>query len=157
MRHVVSLFVAIACTMSHAAAFQTRSGGAASATPSACSLLTPDIVKKYVDERAIKLLKPDDSPVGTKGTSCEYGRIGLRMNPFGESTAPKSLSKDWQPVSGVGNAAFYDSSSRQYAELIVWTGRHHFGIQLGVPTGGTIESTRTEAIALANDIIKKLP
>jgi hypothetical protein len=156
MRHVVSLLVAIVCTMSHATAFQTRSGGAASTTPTACSLLTPDIVKKYIDERAIKLLKPDDSPVGTKGTSCEYGRIGLRMNPFGEGTAPRSL-KEWLPVSGVGNAAFYDPTSRQYAELIVWTGRHHFGIQLGLPTGGTIESTRKEAIALANDIIKKLP
>ena len=156
MRRAVSLFVAIACTMSHATAFQTRSGGAASAAPSACSLLTPDIVKKYIDERAIKLLKPDDSPVGTKGTSCEYGRIGLRMNLLGEGAAPQSL-KGWLPVTGVGSAAFYDPTSRQYAELIVWTGRHHFGIQLGLPTGGTIEATRKEAIALANDIIKKLP
>ena len=168
MRHVVTLLVTLICSTPHAApaqpragdpaAFQARSGAPASGAPrvTACSLLTPDIAQKYIDARIIKFLKPDDSPVGTKGTSCEYGRIGLRLNPFGEKTVPKSPGKDWQPVTGVGDAAFVHPLNNHYVEVLAFTGPHHIGIQLGVPTGGTIESTRPEAIALANAIIAKL-
>ena len=55
-----------------------------------------------------------------------------------------------------GRAAFFRSNGRQYAELIVWTGPHHFTIQFGVPTGGTPESIRPNTITLANAIVAKL-
>jgi len=90
------------------------------------------------------------------GTSCEYGRIGLRVNPFGQGTKAAAPGKDWEPISGVGNGAFYRPLRKSNAELIAWTGPHHIGIQLGVPTGGTMESTKAEAIALANAILLKL-
>ena len=154
---VLSLVVVAACLTSQTAASQTRGGTAASGTaPSACSLITPDLAAKYIDPRILKYLKPDDSPVGTKGTSCEYGRIGLRVNPLGSGSKPSAPAKDWQPISGVGTVAFYHPLNNTYAELIAWTGPHHIGIQLGVPTGGTMESTKAEAIALANAIIAKL-
>ena len=158
MHQFVASFLLAACVTFHAAALRAQSGALASTAQrvTACSLLTPDIAQKYIDERIIKFLKPDDSPVGTKGTSCEYGRIGLRLNPFGERTVPKSPGKDWQPVTGVGDAAFFRPLRRQYVELLAWTGPHHIGIQLGVETGKTVESTRPEAIALANAIIAKL-
>jgi hypothetical protein len=39
---------------------------------------------------------------------------------------------------------------------MVWTGPHHFTIQLGVPVGGTVESIKPNTIALAHAIIAKL-
>jgi hypothetical protein len=158
MGRFVTSFLLVGCVTFHAAAFQARSGAPASGAPqvTACSLLTPDIVQKYIDARAIKLLTHDDSPVGTKGTSCEYGRIGLRLNPLGQNAARQPLGKDWQPVAGVGDAAWIHYLNRTYVEVLAFTGPHHIGIQLGVETGKTVESTRPEAIALANDILAKL-
>jgi hypothetical protein len=39
---------------------------------------------------------------------------------------------------------------------MVWTGAHHFTIQMDVPNGGTAEQTKPAAIELARTIIPKL-
>jgi hypothetical protein len=157
MRLIVSLVVC-GCLTSQVAAFQAR--GATSGTPriSACSLITPDLAATYIHKQILPYLKPDEEPVGAIGTHCEYGRIGLQVNPFGSGTSSlrKSPGKEWQALSGIGETAFFRANGSQYAELMVWTGPNHFTIQLGVATGATMEATKAEAIALANAIIPKL-
>jgi hypothetical protein len=59
-------------------------------------------------------------------------------------------------VTGVGDTAFFRNNANNYAELMVWTGSHHFTIQLAVPTGGTVESIKPKAVGLAQAIVAKL-
>lgn len=95
--------------------------------------------------------------MGPNGSSCDKGQIGLQVNPFARpEELRKSPGKDWQPVSGVGDTAFFRNNRDQYAELMVWTGPHHFTIQLSVPVGGKADSIKPNVIGLANGIIPKL-
>lgn len=155
---LIASFVAVGYLTVPAVAFQARPGGAP-ATPriSACALITPELAAKYNHKDIAKYLKPEEEPVGINGTHCEHGRIGLQVNPFARnSDLRKSPGKEWEPMSGIGDTAFFRANRSLFAELIVWTGAHHFTVQLGVPTGGTLESTKAEAIAIAHAIVPKL-
>ena len=126
---------------------------------SACSLLPTDLVLKVggINPQAVKILKPEEEAVGTTGSACEYGDIRLQVDPFARpDDLRKSPGKDWQPVSGVGDTAFFHANGRNYAELMVWTGAHHFTIQFGVPVGSTPEAIKPKTLELANAIIPKL-
>jgi hypothetical protein len=81
----------------------------------------------------------------------------LQTDPFGRAEElRKSPGKEWQGVSGVGDTAYFRNNRNDYAELMVWTGAHHFTIQFGVPVGSTPEAIKPKTIELANAIIPKL-
>jgi hypothetical protein len=126
----------------------------------ACSLLTRDVIMKFGTEngkRFVDLLKPNESPMGTSGSSCGYGGIQFQLDPFPRSEQlRKSPQKDWQAVSGVGETAYFHNNANRWAELMVWSGAHHFTIQQDVPMGSTAEAMKPNTIALANYIITKL-
>lgn len=158
MRQVIAVLLAIGCTSVALSASQAR-GGASGKRISACALLTPDVMAKFDTSTPDmqKYLKAEEEPVGPNGTYCDHGRTGLQVNPFGRpDDLRKSPGKDWQPVSGVGDTAFFRGTRSNLAELMVWTGPNHFTIQLGVPAGGTPESIRPTVIGLANAIVSKL-
>jgi hypothetical protein len=105
----------------------------------------------------MKYLKATEQPIGVNGTVCEHGSIMLHVNALTRTDdLRKSPGKDWQPVSGVGDTAFFRNVRDQHAELMVWTGPHHFSLDLGAPTGGTATSIRPKAIELAKVIVSKL-
>ena len=159
MRQVIACLLMIGCTSAAMSASQARDGAASSKRISACALLTPDVMAKFDTGKpeVLKMFKPEEEPVGVNGTYCEHGNIGLQVNPFARPDELRnSPAKDWQPVPGVGDTAFFRNNRNTYAELMVWTGPNHFTIQLGVPTGGTVESIRPKVIGLANAIIAKL-
>ena len=144
-------------TVTAAAASQAPAAG--KPRISACSLLPTDLVLKVggINPQAVKILKPEEEAMGTTGSACEYGDIRLQVDPFARSDdLRKSPGKDWQPVSGVGDTAFFHANGRNYAELMVWTGAHHFTIQFGVPVGSTPEAIKPKTLELANAIIPKL-
>jgi hypothetical protein len=153
---VLSIIVAAAPLW---AASQARAGGGG-ARIRACSLLTRELLLKVTPSLNTRLLDqfpPEEEEVGVNGTYCEYGNVGLQVNPFARAQEMrKSMEKEWMPVSGVGDTAFFRNNKNMYAELIVWTGANHFTIQMNVPMGTTAESLRPNTIALANAIIPKL-
>lgn len=123
----------------------------------ACTLLTRDVVDKVRVARTAVKTPPEESPVGLNGSYCDYGGVGLQINPFaGADRIRKSPAKDWVPVSGVGETAYFNNVRDFFAELIVWSGSHHFAIQMEVPVGGTAEQLKPNTIQLANLIIPKL-
>jgi hypothetical protein len=159
MRQLVALALMIGCVTGHAVASQARGAAATGQRMSACTLMSRDLVEKFNtgSNQILKLMKPSEEPIGANGSSCDDGSIGFQINPFARADdLRKSPGKDWQPLTGVGDTAFFRNKADTYAELIVWTGPHHFTIQLGVPTGGTVESIKPKAIALAHAIIAKL-
>ena len=129
---------------------------------SACSLLPTELVLKVggINPQAVKILKPEEEALGTTGSACEYGEVRLQVDPFTPAQLADILktpaAKAWVPVSGVGDAAYFNNNRDRYAELFVRTGTHVFSIQFGVATGSTAEATKPKTIMLANDIIPKL-
>ena len=159
MRFVVSSMLVVICAAPSSAAAQASGAAAGKPAISACALLTREMVSKFatLDKSVIFLVPPQEDAIGTHGSACEYGGIGLQIDPFVRSeTLRKSPGKDWQAVPGVGDTAFFRDNRGLFAELMVWTGNHHFTIQMSVPMGGKAESIKPNTIGLANALIPKL-
>lgn len=129
---------------------------------SACSLLPTDLVLKVggINPQAVKILQPEEETLSPTGSACEYGSVRLQVDPFTPARLAELLktptAKTWVPVSGVGDAAYFNNNKDRYAELFVRTGTHVFTIQFGIATGSTAEATKPKTIELANAIIPKL-
>lgn len=160
MRQMVACLLLVGSFSPEAVASQARGAATSSeARISACTLLPTDLMVKVggINKAAVKYLKPEEEPMGSNGSACEYASVRLQLNPFGRNHPTREpAGKDWQAVTGVGDAAFFRRNGSQYAELFVWTGPHHFTIQFGVPPGGTPESIRPNTIELANAIVASL-
>ncbi|HUR33274.1 MAG TPA: hypothetical protein VM032_05730 [Vicinamibacterales bacterium] len=146
--------VAAACLIPGVAAFQAR-GGAAGPGIRACAILTRDLVEPFTEnKRVLDLIPPEEETTGTS-SACEYGVVRLQHSPVrpgGERTAPK----DFAPLAGVGEKAFFRSNRNEYAELVVWSGAHYITLQVSVPTGSTAEAIKPKTVALANAVLRKL-
>lgn len=125
----------------------------------ACALLTRDLVAKYDTQnpKLREMFKPTEESVGAHGSSCDDGGIFLQVDPFARpDELRKSPGKDWHPVAGIGDAAFFRDNGGRWAELMAWTGSHHFTLQIGIPAGGTAELVKPNAAGLATALIGKL-
>jgi hypothetical protein len=148
------LFGVLAFGTSTGFAFQAR-GSTAGSGIKACSILTRDLVEPFTEnKRLLDLVPPEDEKTAAY-SACEYGIVRLQLfsaRPDADRTAPK----DFQPLTGVGEKAYFHNNRDDYAELLVWSGAHYFTLQVSVPTGSTAEAIRPKAITLANAIIQKL-
>lgn len=154
MRVTVTLLV-VASFAATAAAAQT----AGKPGIRACTLLTRELVAKY-DTHSAKvrdMFKPEEEAIGAHGSSCSDGGIMLQVDPFvRHNDLRKSPGKDWRPLPGIGDTAFFRDNGGRWAELMVWTGPRHFTLQISVPNGGTAESVKPNAVGLATALIQKL-
>ena len=137
--------------------------GSASRAPriSACALLPRALMEKVTPGPVNKVvfdIKPTEDQIGANGSACGYAGTQLQIDPFARADEMRrdSPGKGWQRLSGVGDAAYFHNNSDLYAELMVWTGAHHFTIQMDVPTGSSAEAVKSNTIMLANAIIPKL-
>jgi len=155
MLRLVTSVLAIAGAVSGAAvSVAAEQGGVA-----ACSLLSRESIATVVTPASKYILdaKPSEEPVGAKGSSCSYADLMLQVDPFARpEELRKAPGKDWQPVTGVGEAAYFRNNSNRFAELMAWSGAHHFTIQVGVPSDSTADKLKPGMIALANSIVARL-
>ena len=159
MRHAATLLSVIACLTCHAAASQAGSGGPVPGQPAAraCAVLTRDLVAPFTEnKKMLDLIPPEEEPLGTSGTACEYGAVRLQLFP-GRGGKRTVSAKDLQPISGAGEGGYFRSNRDRYAELLVWTSKHSLDLQVSVPSGRTAEAIKPDVVALANAIIAKLP
>jgi len=136
-------------------------GQAASGKPAirACEVLTRDVVAKFDtgNPKMRDLIPRQEEAIGAHGSSCDDGSILVQLDPFLNSDSlRKSPPKDWQAVSGVGDTAYFRNNRDRYAELMVWSGKHHFTIQLSVPDGRTAEAVKPNTLGIATALIAKL-
>ena len=121
----------------------------------ACAVLTRDLVEPFsANKRALDSFPPEEEATPTS-SSCEWGVVRLQLysaRPGIKPTAPK----EYAPLAGVGDTAFFRNNRNEYAELLVWSGSHHFTLQVGVPAGGSVDAIKPKTVALAQAIIKKL-
>jgi len=125
----------------------------------ACEVLTRDVVAKFDtgNPKVRELIPRKEEAIGSHGSSCDDGGIFVQIDPFlNGDTYRKSPPKDWQAVSGVGETAYFHNNGDRYAELMVWSGGHHFTIQLSVPDGRTAEAVKPNTIGIATALVAKL-
>jgi hypothetical protein len=162
MREFVLLFVMSGFAI-QATTVQSGSGAAAGKRAvGACSLLTKELVtqvtpyeKQVLD--VVTQIPPSEDPVGPSGSACEYGGIGLQIDPFGSpARIEKEFGTKWERVADVGDVAYFRNNIGRWGELYVRAGAHVLTIQMAVPNGRTAESIKPNTIALAKAILPKL-
>lgn len=173
MRHAVASLLVLGCVSSSALAFHSRSGGAAAGQ--ACELLTRDLVMKVSPESRKKTLdrdKPVDDPFAKElqaagqpvklGMSCKYGPVMLVLNPLAQPaqarTALQARTRPYEAfeaVPGVGDAAFFRANSAT-ASMYVWTGPHHFLVEIVAGFMDDAAGLKPNSIELAKAIISQL-
>lgn len=161
MYQTVMLLLVMTCVVSDVRGFQGRGGAAgAKAGKGACSYLSKELVMK-VSGAVNKLvfdLPPQEETVG-KGSACHYADITLQIDvftPAGIDGIYKSANKEWSPMSGIGDAAYFRNNRNTYAEIIGRVGSRTFTIQLGVPFQSSVEKVKPNAVTLANAIVEQL-
>lgn len=159
MSVLILSLLSVLSTMGVAPASHQKQGNTP-ARVDACTILTADMAAGVTTATKTKMTTPPEaSPVGVNGSQCDYGGIALHLDPFATVSADrmrKSPNRDWVPVSGVGDAAFFHDVKNMMVEMIVWSGSHHFGILMDVPAGSTSEQLKPHMIQLANLIVPKL-
>jgi hypothetical protein len=163
MRQVVVVVSLVVSIGSEVTAFQA-SGGVAAGKPAirACSLLTKELVTKVTprkDTSTLFLVAPQEESLGASGSACEYGGIGLQIDPFTPDRLEelrKQIGKDWTAVPGVGDSAYFRDNSGNFAELYVRVGTRTLTIQMSVPMGSTAAAIKPNTITLANALVPKL-
>jgi hypothetical protein len=167
-RVVVASVLAVGCVAYLGPVLRFQSA-AADGKPAirACSLLTKELVTQVTPQskEAFALvirIPPSEDALGASGSACEYGGIHLQIDPFPPATFERQREIDhkrgltWVPVPDVGETAYFRDNKGRWGELFVRTSAHVFTIQMGVPTGRTVESIKPNVIALAKAIDSKL-
>ena len=156
---IMSLSIVACLAVASPTVAQSGKPSSGKAAIRACDVLTRDMVAKYDTQnpKLRDLIPRHEEAIGSHGSSCDDGGIGVQIDPFVRSDVyRKSPPKDWQAVSGVGDTAYFRNNGNRWAELMVWTGTHHFTIQLSVPNGGTAESVKPNVMGLATALVAKL-
>ncbi len=173
MRHGIASLLVVGCIASTALAAHSGSGGAAAGE--ACELLPRDLVMKVVPDgrkdalarqKAVKDPYADEFRAAGKpvkpGVSCQYGPVLLVLEPLAQPAQTRNALRArtkpyeaFEPIAGVGDAAFFRANSAT-ASMYVWTGSHHFLVELD---GGLMEDARglkPNSIELAKGIVSQL-
>jgi hypothetical protein len=136
---------------------QARDGAA---RPKPCAWLTAEIVKKVsvANHKSGALPAPAELPLPS-GVACEWGDVVLQIDPFPPTQLDKlrlTDTKNWESVSGVGDAAYFHNVQNAVGELFVRVGARTFGLLITIPVGTTAAAFKPNFIAVANQIVPKL-
>jgi hypothetical protein len=161
MRFVIAVLVLASCAAAEAATLQAETRGAGTPAGSACALLTKDLLAAHTpaSKESFNLMmtvKPQEDQLGAKGSACTYGDVTMQIDPFPAANLERTVQKDWTPVTGVGDAAYFRDNRGNYAELIVRSGGHLVTVQMSIPTGRTAASIQSNVIGLTKAILAKL-
>ncbi len=161
MRRAVALLLVMGVFTPALMARQTARGAGTPARPSACALLTKELVTQitpYDKQTLAGVLgvRPTEDPIGQSGSACSYGGITMQIDPFPFATIEKLRTPAWAAVPGVGDAAYFRDNRGEWGELYVRSDTHVLTIQMDVPTGKTAASIQSNTVALAKAILPKL-
>ena len=129
--------------------------------------VSPDSRKKTLERE-----KPVDDPFAkelqaagqtvTPGMTCNYGPVILALSPLAQPaqarTALQARTRPYEafePVPGVGDAAFFRSNSST-ASMYVWSGTHHFLVEIVAGFMDDATKLKPNSIELAKGIVSQL-
>ena len=121
-------------------------------------MLPKSEVKKLIGGgQVFDMMPPEEEPVSTYGSSCNYPGVLVQVIPFLQSTIEDARKRGkLDDLSGIGDAAYSYDNPAGYAEIYVKVGARLLTIQRDVPMGQTQADVRPGAIALARTLVSKL-
>ena len=121
-----------------------------------CSLLPKAEVRKHLPWKDIvDSMAPEEEAVGADGSSCNYPSVLVQVFPAVRLVRGQpSTQPGWQPLSGVGDEAWFRANRTEYAELYVKTATHTLTIQANAD--GNVDAVKPGAISLAKAFLAKL-
>jgi len=123
-----------------------------------CELLPKDEVKKLIGgDQIFDMKPPEEEPLGTYGSSCNYPTVMVQVIPFNQSTIDAARKRGrLESVPNVGDAAWLYDNPAGYAELYVKIGARLLTLQRSVGMGKTLSDVRSGVIALATALVPKV-
>jgi len=157
VRQLVFALLAVAGALHPVAHGQTRDAAVRSKP---CAWLTAEIVKKVsvANHKSGALPPPTELPLPT-GIACEWGDVVLQIDPVPPAQLDKLRLKDpknWETISGVGDAAYFHNVKDAMGGLYVRVGARTFGLLITIPIGTTAAAFKPNFIMVANEIVPKL-
>jgi hypothetical protein len=157
MRQLLVPVVLSVCLLSPAIAQTAPTGPAVDP----CSLLTRELVEKAssTSKQAIAATKPQQVNLGGSGRACQWSDVMVQVDPYPASRLDelgKSDPKNWESISGVGDAAYFHNVKDAMAEMFVRVGPRTVGILMDVPVGSKAATMKPKFVELAKAIVPQL-
>jgi hypothetical protein len=121
-----------------------------------CSLLPKTEVRKHLPwNDIVDRMPPEEEPVGTYGSSCNYPSVFIQVFPVGRLVRGQPTTEPgWQALTGLGDEAWFRPNGTNYAELYVKTATHTLTIQASA--NGNVDAVRPGAVSLAKALLAAL-
>lgn len=121
-----------------------------------CSLLPTAEVKKHLPWRPqLDQFPPEEEGIGTSGSSCNYPSAMIQVLPNSSRMIEEARKKGGlEPVSGIGEEAYFHNNRNRFAELYVKTGKYVLTLQSN--WDGKDPSVKAGTISLAKALVAKL-
>jgi hypothetical protein len=122
----------------------------------ACSLLPAAEVKKHLPWRPqLDQFAPEEEPIGTIGSSCNYPTVFIQVLPFSQNMINIMREKGGlETLSGVGDEAYFHNNRDRYAEFFVRVGQRMLTLQANVD--GNMPTVKAGSINLARALVARL-
>jgi hypothetical protein len=122
----------------------------------ACSLLPKADVRKHLPwHDIVDDMAPEEEPVGAAGSSCNYPSVFIQVFPVGRLVRGQPTTEPgWQPITGIGDEAWFRPNRTNYAELYVKTATHTLTIQANA--NGNVEAVKPGTVSLARALLATL-
>ena len=123
----------------------------------ACSLLTKAEVKKHLPWRDLLDQFPvEEEMIGTTGSSCNYPSVFIQVMPATPNFLPTfQKSGATEPVTGVGDEAYFRNNKNNYAEVAARVGKYTLTVQANADAK-TMNTVKAGAVSLAKALAAKL-
>ena len=122
----------------------------------ACSLLPKEEVKKHLPWNTVLDQFPiEEEPVGPSGSSCNYPSVFIQVLPYSQRTIDTARQQGGlEPVTGIGDAAYFHNNKDRYAEVFVKVGQQLLTLQANVE--GNMAIVKPGTLNLAKAFVAKL-
>jgi hypothetical protein len=121
-----------------------------------CSLLPKSEVKKHLPWiAALDGMQPEETPIGTRSSSCNYPSVDIQVLFFKQETVDALKKLDGvEKLSGIGDEAYFRNNRGDYAEVFVKVGNRILTVQGNV--NNNMPTVKAGAISLAKALVEKL-
>lgn len=121
-----------------------------------CKLLPTAEVKKHLPWKPLlDQFPPEEEAVGAWGSSCNYPSVMIQVLPFSQQMIDAASKKGrLEPISGIGEEAYFHNNLNRYAELYVKSGKYLLTLQSS--WDGKDAAVKSGTLSLAKALLAKL-
>ena len=121
-----------------------------------CKLVPKEEVKRHLPWiDALDQLPVEEEAIGNTGSSCNYASVFVQVMPFSQDSVDAVRRQSpLEPISGVGDEAYFRNNADTYAELLIRIGSRMLTLQANGE--GKMDAVKAQAIELAKVYVAAL-